>query len=69
MLEKSYAVKLEIVEFWSEGAETVRMLSETYKEMIPEAGHVVSNYLTQTEIENKMKPTVEDFSSPFIGIG
>ena len=63
MLEKSYAVKLEIV------AETVKMLSETYKEMIPEAGHVVSNYLTQTEIENKMKPTVEDFSSLFVGIG
>ena len=69
MYGKSDAVKLGIIEFWPKGPETVRKLSVTYKETIPEAGHVISHGLTQLQIEKNMKSIVEDFGGLFVGLG
>ena len=69
LLGKTDTVKLGIVKFRPEGTEMVRKLLETYKKVIPEAGHVVSGGLTQSEIDDKMKSIVEDFSGLFVFIG
>ena len=70
LLGKDDAIKLGIVEFHPEGAtEVVRKLSETLKKAVPDAGQVVSEGMTQSEIDDKMESIVKDFSGLFEGFG
>ena len=63
------AQQLGIVEFCPEGVETIKKLSETFIQVIPEARQVVSGGLTQSEINEEMKLIGKDFSGLFVGLG